>query len=110
MKDRSKEEKIAVTRISIGTDVNFGAITCGMIEDLEDKKEYVVTADFLFIGAGGGAITLLKKTDIPEGRGYGGFPISGQWLKCTNDEVIAQHEAKVYGKAATGSPPMSVTP
>ncbi len=140
MNDRPKSEKIAVTRMPIGTDVNFGAITRSMInylqtldgvevhlgqeikdlkkqtndtwkikiEDLETEKEYEVTADFVFIGAGGGSLKLLEKSDIPEGRGYGGFPISGQWLRCTNNEVIKQHEAKVYGKAEYGSPPMSV--
>ncbi|WPR72913.1 malate:quinone oxidoreductase [Flavobacterium sp. NG2] len=63
---------------------------------------------FVFIGAGGGSLHLLEKADIPEGKGFGGFPVSGQWLKCTNPEVIAQHESKVYGKASVGAPPMSV--
>ncbi|UOQ50899.1 malate:quinone oxidoreductase [Hymenobacter cellulosivorans] len=67
-----------------------------------------VRAKFVFIGAGGGSLTLLEKSDIPEGYGFGGFPVSGQWLKCVNPEVIERHEAKVYGKAAVGSPPMSV--
>ena len=40
--------------------------------------------------------------------GYGGFPVSGQWLICNNPDVIKQHYAKVYGKAAVGAPPMSV--
>lgn len=64
--------------------------------------------DFVFIGAGGAAIPLLEKTDLPIGEGYGGFPVSGQFLACSNEEVIKQHEAKVYGKAEVGSPPMSV--
>ena len=51
---------------------------------------------------------LLEKANVPEGKGYGGFPVSGQWLKCTNPEVIAKHQAKVYGKASVGAPPMSV--
>ena len=51
---------------------------------------------------------MLEKSDIPEAKGYGGFPISGQWLKCTNEAVIALHQSKVYGKAAEGAPPMSV--
>jgi malate dehydrogenase (quinone) len=50
----------------------------------------------------------LENANIQEGKGYGGFPVSGQWLKCTNPEVIAKHEAKVYGKASVGAPPMSV--
>lgn len=65
-------------------------------------------AKFIFIGAGGGSLPLLLSSGIPESKGYGGFPVSGQWLKCINDAVIKQHHAKVYGKAAVGSPPMSV--
>ncbi|MFV8369302.1 malate:quinone oxidoreductase [Flavobacterium sp. LB2R40] len=63
---------------------------------------------FVFIGAGGGSLPLLEKANVPEGKGYGGFPVSGQWLKCINPEVIAKHQAKVYGKASVGAPPMSV--
>ncbi|NNE16523.1 MAG: malate dehydrogenase (quinone) [Saprospiraceae bacterium] len=78
------------------------------VTDLKNDREKTVASDFVFIGAGGGSMTLLEKTDIPESRGYGGFPVSGQFLKCNNEEVIKRHEAKVYGKAAYGSPPMSV--
>jgi malate dehydrogenase (quinone) len=67
-----------------------------------------IRASFVFIGAGGGSLPLLLKSGIPEGKGYGGFPVSGQWLRCTNEEIIRQHEAKVYGLADVGSPPMSV--
>jgi len=140
MKNREINEPLAVTRMEIGTDVNFGAITRDMIgylknsdkvnihlgheiqnltkiddgkwaidiENLGTKKKFTTEADYVFIGAGGGSLILLEKSDIPEGRGYGGFPVSGQWLRCDNPEVIEKHEAKVYGKASTGSPPMSV--
>jgi malate dehydrogenase (quinone) len=67
-----------------------------------------VQAKFVFIGAGGGSLPLLQKSGIPEGRGYGGFPVSGIWLRCDNPEVSSRHNAKVYGKAAVGSPTMSV--
>ncbi len=70
--------------------------------------KYVVKAKFVFIGAGGGSLPLLEKSNIPEGKGFGGFPVSGQWLKCINPKVIEQHHAKVYGKASVGAPPMSV--
>jgi malate dehydrogenase (quinone) len=50
----------------------------------------------------------LQKSGIPEGRGYGGFPVSGIWLRCDDPEVNKRHHAKVYGKASVGSPPMSV--
>ncbi len=72
-----------------------------------DKKRTIITP-FVFIGAGGGSLPLLEKSGIPESRGYGGFPVSGQWLICNNPAVIERHNAKVYGKAAVGSPPMSV--
>ncbi|WP_426063883.1 malate:quinone oxidoreductase [Flavobacterium sp. DSP2-3-1] len=71
----------------------------------QTKKAYT---KFVFIGAGGGSLPLLEKANVLEGKGYGGFPVSGQWLKCTNAEVIAKHQAKVYGKASVGAPPMSV--
>jgi len=67
-----------------------------------------VSTRFVFIGAGGGSLPLLQKSGIPEGTGYGGFPVNGIWLRCDNPEVAKQHHAKVYGKAAVGSPPMSV--
>ena len=140
MEGRSSDEKFAVTRMEIGTDVNFGAITRGMmnylweqenieirlghevedltkntdgtwkveVKDLHHDKQHEIHSNFVFIGAGGGALTLLEKANIPEGKGYGGFPVSGQFLICKNPEIIEQHEAKVYGKAAEGSPPMSV--
>jgi malate dehydrogenase (quinone) len=77
-------------------------------ENLTTKKTVEINSPFVFIGAGGGTLPLLEKSGIEEGRGYGGFPVSGQWLRCTNDDVIARHAAKVYGKAAVGAPPMSV--
>ncbi len=140
MNNRVHKHQLGTTRMDIGTDVNFGAITRGMInyleqldgvevhlghevqdlthlkdgtwkvemEDLGSGEEVDVACNFVFIGAGGGSLILLEKSDIPEGRGYGGFPVSGQWLKCNNPDVIKQHSAKVYGKAAEGNPPMSV--
>jgi malate dehydrogenase (quinone) len=78
------------------------------IKDLTSGQKRKVYTKFVFIGAGGGSLPLLEKANVPEGKGYGGFPVSGQWLKCTNPDVIAKHQAKVYGKASVGAPPMSV--
>ena len=78
------------------------------VRDLESGEERTVRARFVFIGAGGYSLSLLEQSGIPEARGYGAFPVSGQWLRCTNREVIAQHHAKVYGQADVGAPPMSV--
>ena len=66
------------------------------------------TAKFVFLGAGGGALTLLQESGIPEGKGYAGFPVSGIWLRCDDPGVNKRHHAKVYGMASVGSPPMSV--
>ncbi len=67
-----------------------------------------VQARFVFVGAGGYALNLLQKSGIKEIRGFGGFPVSGEFLRTDNPDLVARHKAKVYGKAAVGSPPMSV--
>lgn len=64
-------------------------------------------ARFVFVGAGGGALPLLQKAGIPEVHDLGGFPVSGQFLRCLNPDVVAQHTAKVYGQPPFGAPPMS---
>ncbi|RFA08344.1 malate:quinone oxidoreductase [Subtercola boreus] len=139
LRDRSKNEKIAATRVVSGTDVDFGSLTAQLFDYLKAEgvstetnctvtnlkktrdgtwevslKHSVgntpmkVNARFVFVGAGGGALHLLQKARIPEIRGFGGFPISGQFLRTDNPRVVAEHQAKVYGKAAVGAPPMSV--
>jgi len=70
--------------------------------------ENIVEAPFVFVGSGGRALTLLQKSKIPEGQNYGGFPISGKWLVCSDPTLSERHNAKVYGMAKVGSPPMSV--
>ena len=131
---------VAATRVDYGTDVDFGALTRGLISHLQKqngfelqlnqnvrrlkqdkrgiwnvniqdrttKKSHTIHAKFVFLGAGGGALPLLQKSRIAESKGYGGFPVSGLWLVCKNPEIIKEHNAKVYGKAAIGAPPMSV--
>jgi len=101
------------TEINLGHDVmDFSKQNNGQwkieVANLNTKARNVVFADYVFIGAGGGSLPLLEKTKIKEAIGYGGFPVSGQFLQCNNSHVIQQHRAKVYGKAAVGSPPMSV--
>jgi malate dehydrogenase (quinone) len=78
------------------------------VRDEKSAAHRDIQAKFVFIGAGGGALHLLQKSGIPEGRGYAGFPVSGIWLRSDEPEVASRHNAKVYGKAAVGSPPMSV--
>ncbi len=65
-------------------------------------------AKFVFVGAGGGSLPLLQKAKIPEASGLGGFPIGGQWLICDNPEIVARHQAKVYGQALEAAPTMAV--
>lgn len=78
------------------------------VRDSLGKTTGHLNAKFVFVGAGGGALALLQNSGIPEIRGYGGFPVSGEFMRTDNPEIVAQHKAKVYGKAAVGAPPMSV--
>lgn len=78
------------------------------VKDVDSGSVELVNAKFVFIGAGGGSLHLLQKSGIPEGKGVGGFPVSGLFMVCNNPEVVKQHHAKVYGKAPVGAPPMSV--
>lgn len=78
------------------------------VKNLKTDEKTHMLGKFVFIGAGGGSLPLLEKSNIQEAEGYGGFPVSGQWLRCTNEKIIEQHNAKVYGKASVGAPPMSV--
>ncbi|WP_040791389.1 malate dehydrogenase (quinone) [Nocardia paucivorans] len=79
-----------------------------VVRNLRTRHKRTVHAKFVFVGAGGGALPLLQKSGIREIKGFAGFPVSGQFLRCVNPELINLHEAKVYGKAAVGAPPMSV--
>lgn len=140
MQNRSEEEPVAATKMTYGTDVDFGELTKKMLEylvkqegvsihynhevrrikqkadktwrlkikDLTSDEKIKSKAKFVFIGAGGASLLLLQEANIDEAEGYGGFPVGGQWLKCTNEEIIQKHHAKVYGKASVGAPPMSV--
>ena len=74
----------------------------------DPKQRLTLRSRFVFLGAGGGALTLLQKSGIPEGRGYGGFPVSGLFFRNHNPETAQRHNAKVYGQASVGAPPMSV--
>lgn len=134
---RSRKERIAATYAPAGTDVNFGAltklfgkylaengVTFSYERDVKNitkrngvwelksvgvgRIKYRHSAKFVFVGAGGGALRLLQKSGIKEIRGYGGFPVSGQFLMSRNQKLASQHTAKVYGRASVGAPPMSV--
>lgn len=78
------------------------------VQNLTSGKVERHTANFVFIGGGGGSLHLLQKSGIPESKHIGGFPVSGLFMVCNNPEVVEQHHAKVYGKAKVGAPPMSV--
>lgn len=137
MKGRNPNEPVAATRSSWGTDVDYGRLTTYLVDhlsfesvEISENQEVIdlykengkwniiqkniitdtitrIETNFVFIGAGGASITLLEKSGIPEGKGYGGFPVSGEWLICDNPAIVKQHRAKVYGRPSAGSPPMS---
>ena len=100
-------------QISYGTEVkslkqNPDSTWTVVVKDRATGQKTRVNARFVFVGAGGGALHLLQKAHIPEIKGFGGFPVSGQFLRSTNADLPAQHHAKVYGKPPVGAPPMSV--
>ena len=109
LKDLAKQSGISIhyeTRVStLKREAAGWKITT---KGLADGKRHTLHAKHVFIGAGGGSLPLLQKSGIPEGHGFGGFPVSGIWLRSDNQELCARHDAKVYGKAAVGAPPMSV--
>ena len=78
------------------------------VKNQHTGEQTKLESEFVFLGAGGGALPMLQKSGIDEARGYGGFPVSGQWLVCRKPDVVQKHHAKVYGKAPIGAPPMSV--
>jgi|688.fasta_scaffold81320_2 malate dehydrogenase (quinone) len=134
---QGREDKhIAATWIEQGTDVDYGEITRQLFNWLtkkgvqlelstEVKKLYqsqrgdwqlwlgstarrFVSAEKVFIGAGGWALKMLQGAGIEEIRGYGTFPVSGHFLRTDNPKLVAMHNAKVYSQAPVGAPPMSV--
>lgn len=105
-----KKETIEILFETEVYDINRNEDTTWNIEfkNLTTNIKSSIDSQYVFVGAGGGALKLLNKAEIKEVDGYGGFPIGGKWLKCTNLNVIKTHHAKVYGKAEIGAPPMSV--
>ncbi|UII80346.1 malate dehydrogenase (quinone) [Flagellimonas sp. CMM7] len=100
--------KVQFGKEVVDVDVNSSADWCVKVKNVSTEAISRLQAEHVFIGAGGGSLLLLEKIEIPEKDGYGGFPISGEWLVCKNEEVIQQHNAKVYSLAGVGDPPMSV--
>ncbi len=115
----SLTRQLVTAMAGAGADVRFGHKVTGLSRGTDGRwevsvknkaagTEVVDRARFVFVGAGGGALSLLQKSGIPEIKGFGGFPVSGQFLRCTDESVVNRHMAKVYGQAAVGAPPMSV--
>jgi malate dehydrogenase (quinone) len=128
---------VAATKMDEGTDVNFGALANKLIGWLANQpncgvatRHQVVglknadqgwrvsvqdqvgsqlqnTTKFVFIGAGGNALRLVQASGIPEGQGYAGFPIGGQWLVCDNPDIAKRHHAKVYGPSPAAAPSLA---
>lgn len=91
------------------TDIKRDSDQTWIIEakDKSTGQTHTVKTKFVYIAAGGASLLLLQKSKIPQGQGYGGFPVSGIWLRCDDPDINAQHHAKVYGQEPVGSPPMS---
>jgi malate dehydrogenase (quinone) len=70
-------------------------------------QKHKLTAKFVFVGAGGGALRLLQKSGIREASGLGGFPVGGQFLCTASPRLTAAHNAKVYCLPRPGAPHMA---
>ena len=116
IRDRSKQFFTAAK--AAGTEIRYGHEVVDIKRDgskwrvtaknLHTGDYEAVHAKFVFVGAGGYALDLLRKAGVREVSGFAGFPVSGLWLRSKNPELVEKHNAKVYGKAAVGAPPMSV--
>ena len=104
--------------VQAGTDALFGHEVRGLhresdgtwtvaVRNNRTGAAFKINAKFVFVGAGGYALRLLQKAGIPEVKGYGGFPVSGKFLRTRDAGLTAAHRAKVYGFPAVGAPPMS---
>ncbi len=93
-----------VKNLSRDTDGTWRAV----VKNRAEGGTVNISAKFVFVGAGGGAIQLLQRSGIEEIKGFAGFPVSGQFIRCVDESVAEKHNAKVYGMAAVGAPPMSV--
>ncbi|MFD4469875.1 malate dehydrogenase (quinone) [Rhodococcus sp. NPDC058505] len=93
-----------VTRLARGDD-GLWSVTG---RDRSAGTGFRLRSRFVFVGAGGYALTLLQRAGIPEVRGYAVFPLGAQFLRTRTPDVVSRHDAKVYGQAAVGAPPMSV--
>jgi malate dehydrogenase (quinone) len=85
-----------------------GSWTVTVVNRRTDEKRKL-TAKFVFVGAGGGAVSLLQKSGIREAKGFGGFPVGGAFLRTDRPALSAAHRAKVYTLPSAGAPPMAGT-
>jgi malate dehydrogenase (quinone) len=74
------------------------------VRDLATGATRSHRAGFVFVGAGGGTLSLLQSTGLPEAADLACFPIGGQWLVCDDPAVTGRHLAKVYGATPPSSP------
>jgi malate dehydrogenase (quinone) len=133
---RDFSQPVALHWAADGTDVDFGELSRQLIDygerngttvlfghevrdlsydggwtlsvaDRRTGQRRKLVAKFVFVGAGGGALPLLQKAGINEAKGFGGFPIGGQFLRSDNPATTTAHRAKVYGLPAPGAPGMT---
>ncbi|NMO01525.1 malate:quinone oxidoreductase [Gordonia sp. TBRC 11910] len=130
---REPDAVVAATRHTSGTDVDFGCLTRQLIDSSGARMltghtvtgierdadgvvvrgacadgRFTIRGGHVFVGAGGQALRLLQRAKVDEVRGYGVLPVGAAFLRTARPDVVGAHEAKVYGQAPIGAPPMSV--
>ena len=122
---------VAASWLEAGTEIDYGRLAAGLLSwvggqpgcrllterrvvavrhdgegwrlDARDQAggRHAYNGRFVFLGAGGGTLPLVRSAGIDAARGFAGFPIGGQWLVCDRADLAARHRLKVYG----GTPP-----
>lgn len=81
--------------------------TTGQVSSVS-ARPFTINAKHVFVGAGGMALRLLQKARIPEVKGFAVLPVGASFFRSSTPAVVSRHDAKVYGQAEVGAPPMSV--
>ncbi len=105
----AKQDKVTIEYNTHVRQIHKSPSGAWLVETSRGAEKQRYKADILFVGAGGGAFPLLKQTHLPDQKRFAGFPVGGRFLmtKITAEQA-KEYDAKTYGKAKVGAPPMSV--
>ena len=86
--------RCSVTRCATCASESDGSWTV-TVRNRRTGEKRKMNAKFVFVGAGGDALPLLQKAGIDEAKGFGGFPVGGEFLR--TDQPGADRGASCQG-------------